>query len=159
MKYLMLLPLILIVGCANKPTHENNDLIQWFTEYKSFYGTKTEDIFFNPLLWGSINKARLNRDKSAFVGALSKFPNEIIEITDYKESINKESGCLLVSGTNSNNISLDYYLTYRLEENRWIIDDVTVKYFLDGAERFLKKSVCDEQERTRLWFQFMEQKK
>ncbi len=158
MKYLILFFLILISGCASNTTYDNNSLTKWFTEYKSFYETKNEDTFFNPSLWNTIKKSRLNNDKSGFSGALSKFPKEMIEVTDYKESINEKGACLLVSGVNSSNIPMDYYLRYKLNENRWIINEVTVKYYLDGTERYLNKAVCDEQERMRLWLQYMEQK-
>lgn len=158
MKYSILFFLIFMVGCANKPTSDNRGLIKWFNEYKLFYKTKTEGTYFNPILWDSIKMARINSNKSAFVGALSKFPNEIIGISDYKEAVNDKAGCLLVSGINSKNIPLDYYLTYSLKENQWIIEDVTVKYFFDGTERFLKEAVCDEQKRAQLWLKSMEQK-
>ncbi|MCF6324351.1 MAG: hypothetical protein L3J89_08520 [Gammaproteobacteria bacterium] len=159
MKYSILFFLVLVIGCTSNPTYDNKSLIKWFNEYKSFYKTENEDDFFNPILWASIKKSRINSTKSAFAGALSKFPNEIIDISDYKEAISDKEGCLLISGINSEKTPLDYYLTYQSIENKWVIKDVTVKYFFDNTERFLQEAVCDEQKRAQLWLQFMEQKK
>lgn len=158
MRYFILIFLVFIVACANKPTHGSNILTKRFIEYKSFYKTKTESAFFNPSLWDSIEKARYNSNKSVFVDILSKFPNEIGRILDYKESIHDKTGCLLVSGINSENTPMDYYLTYELKNGKWIIGDMTMKYFFDGTERFLKEAVCSEEERAKLWLEFTENK-
>lgn len=101
-------------------------------------------------------EARSITDKTAFVDPLAKFPIEITKIIDTKESIDDKDGCLLVSGTNISGVPLDYYISFNQEDNRWIINEVTVKYFLDGSERYLEKAVCDEQERMNLWLESME---
>ncbi len=159
MKYLILPVFLLITSCANYPANNKGEsLINWFKEYKSYYQTSSEANYFSPPLWSSIKKARTNNKASAFVSTLSKFPNEIIEITDYKETISGKTGCLLVSGKNSNKTPLDYYLSYKLNDSKWVIEDITVKYFFDGTKRFLTEAVCDEEKRAQLWLEFIEQK-
>ena len=159
MKYLILPIILLITSCANYPSdHKNKVLINMFKEYRTFYKSPSEANYLNPALWHTIKKSRANTKASEFASSLSKFPNEIIQITDYKESISNKSGCLLVSGINLNNTPLDYYLSYKLTNGRWVIEDVTVKYFFDGAERFLREAICDEDKRAQLWLKFIEHK-
>jgi len=159
MKYLILPIIFLITSCANYlSTHKEEALIYQFKEYKTFYKTPPEANYLNPTLWNTIKKARANSKASEFTSTLSKFPNEIIQITDYKETISNKTGCLLVSGNNSKKTPVDYYLFYKQKNDRWVIEDVTVKYFFDGAERFLKEAVCDEDKRAQLWLKFIEHK-
>jgi hypothetical protein len=154
MKSLFFICSILLFGCSLDGTNVNNsNLKDSFNEYKSLYGTPSESALLKAELWESLVKAREIKEQSAFVNSLAKFPNEIVKTIDTKESIQGEFGCLLVSGSDTNGVELDYYITFNLTNNKWIISEVTIKYFLDGSERYLEKAVCDEQERMTLWLQ------
>ena len=156
MKSIILFFIVVITSCASSQINENSNLIDIFLEYKYLSKSENERVFFEANLWDFIVKSRLNSKRSVFSDSLSKFPGEIIEISDSKESIYNKTGCLLVSGVNKNNIPMDYYITYGFAENQWIIRDITVKYFFEGTKRFLTEAVCDEEERARLWLEFIE---
>ena len=157
MRYLLFILSTFLFGCSSSNnTLHNNDLLDSFNKYKSLYGPPREQTLLKKELWEALVEARSITDKTAFVDPLAKFPTEITKIIDTKESIDDKDGCLLVSGTNTSGVPLDYYISFNREDNRWIINEVTAKYFLDGSERYLEKAVCDEQERMNLWLESME---
>ncbi len=151
-KYLYIL-LLTVASCANHSGQ--SPLLTQFMAFQASTNTATEQDFVSPTLWQSLNTARNNSHASAFANALSLFPNEITTISDSKETIEDSTGCLLVSGTNAEQIPMDYYISYRMTNHQWIIEDITSKYFLDGEKRFLQTAVCDKEKRMELWLAFM----
>jgi len=148
-KYLCLFFVLFIASCTNKPN--NPALENQFNALKAAYNSQSEASFMTADVWQSLQATRNNSNQSAFTHALSLFPNEIINITDNKEAIKGDSGCLLVSGTNSDNIPMDYYISYRYTDSSWVIDSVTSKYFLDSEKRFLQTAECSQEKRMKLW--------
>lgn len=157
MRHLLFIFSALLFGCSlNGSNLHNSNLKDSFNEYKSQYGTPTEQTLLKKELWKALEQARSITEQTAFVNSLAKFPTEIAKTIDTKESIKGEVGCLLVSGTNASGVPLDYYITFNLENSKWILSEVTVKYFLDDSERYLEEAICDEQERMTLWLQSVE---
>ncbi len=154
MKKLLLILSTLLIGCSLQTnTVSLNDS---FNEYKSSLETSSEKTFLTDEVWNDLVTARDSSKQSAFVHSLAEFPTEMLKITDIKQSIQDEKGCLLVSGSNNNDVELDYYISYSLVTNNWIINEVSVKYFLDDSERYLKEAECDKEKRMNLWLQFIE---
>lgn len=143
-----------LFGCSSF-TNEQNSLENSFYEYKRAYGTPSENLLLKKSLWETLSKSRIEK-KSEFTNSLAKFPEEMIETSELKESIQNGVGCLLASGVNEGGVDMDYYITFNLIQNKWIISDVAVKYFLDDSERYLTEPVCDKNKRMTLWLDFIE---
>ena len=158
MKKISLLFVAFLVGCSTTINNNSFLLKDYYLEYKSFTGTPREKGFVKDELWATLVSAREKANKSAFVNSLASFPTEMTQHTDFKEQVANNSGCLLVSGVNSKKIPMDYYLTFEQNDEKWIISDITVKYFFDGAERFLKEAECNEEKRMHLWLEYIQSK-
>lgn len=154
MNKLLLILSTLLIGCS---LHTNTiSLNDSFNDYKSSVDTSSEKTFLTEEVWNDLVKARDNSKQSALVHSLAKFPTEMLKITDTKQSIQGEKGCLLVSGVNNSDVEIDYYISYSLENHKWIINEVTVKYFLDDSKRYLNEAECDKEKRMSLWLQSIE---
>lgn len=152
MKKILIISLILLFGCHTLDEFSaHKSLENIYDEYKLSYNTAEEPLFLNPQLWNTLAKARKVKMDGALTNPLALFPFEITNTINTMESIQGSSGCLVISGKDRNGTDLDYYLTFSLIREQWIISNVTIKFFLDGSERFLNKAVCNEQERMNIW--------
>jgi hypothetical protein len=154
MKYIIIMLSILVAGCS--AISIDSPLQASYQKYKESYNTPNEKKLVQTELWNTLVSVRETVDKSEFINSLAYFPVEMVNTTDFKESIDSKSGCLLVSGTDSDDTPMDYYIKFNLIDAKWIISEVTVKYFLDGSKRFLEAAECNEERRMKLWLESME---
>ena len=153
MKYLLALSSVLMLGCSSGTSQESGALANQFERYKSAVTAADEQRFVKPELWETLVAARASAERSEMTGAIAYFPNEIVVTTDVTEAITDKGGCLVVSGTNSEQTPMDYYIQFDAEDNDWVISDVAIKYFLDDSERFLTYAECDADKRMALWLE------
>jgi hypothetical protein len=146
-----------LLACAHQSTQEASPLYDRFVEYRNAEkGSQNDNHFFSQKLWPAIKAARAGTEKEqGLSGILLKFPEGIAKISDSKEAIKDSKGCLMVMGTDNKNIPTDYYVSFNKEDGRWVFDEIQIKYFLDGTQRFLKEAVCDEAKQNQLWIEFM----
>lgn len=153
MRYLVLMLSFFVLGCSNSNPPQSNTLSNQFTQYKNAAPSPDEKQYVTAELWDTLAKARASIGNADIASSVAYFPQEIVKTTDIKEVIEGSSGCLLVSGLNEQQIPIDYYIRYQLDAGKWLIHDVAIKYFLDGAERYLDYAECDEEKRMELWLQ------
>jgi hypothetical protein len=153
MKYLLALSSVLILGCSSGTSQESGTLANQFEKYKSATTAADEQRFVKPELWETLVAARAGAERSEMTDAIAYFPNEIVVTTEVNEAITDEGGCLVVSGTNSKQTPMDYYVQFDLVGNDWVISDIAIKYFLDSSERFLTYAECDADKRMALWLE------
>ena len=164
MKYLTLFSILTLLGaCTNKTLENHVQLMDRFMEYRNSQNTHNnnphlENQYFTPQILKALNESRANDKNSDFLSAINKFPNELVKITSHSESIIENTGCLMINGTNSEHTPTDYYIVYKRVDARWLIDNISVKFFLDGTERFLDRAVCDDEEQEKIWIKHMENK-
>lgn len=144
---------LLLFSCS-APSSQSSEVLQLqFELYKSSVGKSTEQGFITAELWNTLQMARQSANKSEFVNAIAYFPIEMAKTSDFKELVKGTVGCLLVSGTTLKQVPLDYYVSFKISDGNWIINDISVKYFLDGTKRFLNYAECDEDKRMSLWLE------
>lgn len=156
--YLIVLLIASLAACAQQETRNQEPLYQQFTDYKwALDSGRNEREYFSSRLWAALEKTRSQPDEEqGMANIFLKFPNEMIEITGSYESISGDSGCLMVMGLNDKQTPTDYYVTFVHNNNRWVFDEIQVKYYFDGTKRFLKEAVCDEDRQQQLWIEYME---
>lgn len=147
-----------LIACAHPFPKEESPLYDRFVEYRNAEkGSKNENQFFSQKLWSAIKEARAQTAKEQGLSAiLLKFPEGIAKISGSKEAIKDSKGCLMVMGADSKNTPTDYYVSFNREGGQWVFDEIQIKYFLDGTQRFLKEAVCDEEKQNQLWIKFMQ---
>ncbi len=147
-----------LIACAHQSPKEASPLYDRFVEYRNAEKSgKNENQFFSQKLWSAINEARAHSVKEQGLSAiLLKFPDGIAKISDSKEAIKDSKGCLMVMGTDNKNTPTDYYVSFNREGGQWVFDEIQIKYFLDGTQRFLKEAVCDEEKQNQLWVEYMQ---
>lgn len=147
-----------LVACAHQFPKEVSPLYDRFIEYRNAEkGSKNENQFFSQKLWPAIKEARAHTAKEQGLSALLlTFPDGIAQISGSKEAIKDSKGCLMVMGTDNKNAPTDYYVSFNREGGQWVFDEIQIKYFLDGTQRFLKEAVCDEEKQNQLWIEFMQ---
>lgn len=162
MKYLLFFLLIFITACSDSLRHESDQngdiLMQQFNNYRAVAKTPAESAFLTPDLQAFLTKSRIKKKDPVFSDMFSKFPDEMIQISGYNESILGSDGCLMVSGINAENKPMDYYIIYALKNDHWIIEKIQVEYFSDETERYLTEAVCDQEEKDKLWLEHAEAK-
>jgi len=152
--------LVFITACAGNVPHDSGQssdlLMQQFNDYKLLRTTEDESAYFTPDLWAAIKKARFNKEQSIFTKIFSQFPNEIIQVSSHKESIQGGDGCLMISGVNSEDTPMSYFINYKLKGEYWLIEKFNADYSFDGLEQYPVKAICDAEERNRLWLEHVE---
>ncbi|VAW60637.1 hypothetical protein MNBD_GAMMA11-359 [hydrothermal vent metagenome] len=160
MKYLTVFLLFFITACSGSLPREsdqgNDILMKKFNNYKTLAKAPAESVFLAPDLQAFLVKSRIKKKDPVFSDMFSKFPDEIIQVSDHRESIQGNTGCLMVNGINAENIPMDYYIIYAVKNEHWIIEKIQVEYFSDETERYLTEAVCDQEEKDRLWLKHVE---
>jgi hypothetical protein len=147
-----------LVACTHQTSMEISPLYERFINYKKAdKGDKIEKQFYSQKLWSEIQKTRTQPDaERGLSNILLQFPSHITQITGSEEITKNDKGCLMVMGTDNKNTPTDYYISFTKEGGRWVFDEIQIKYFYDGTQRFLKEAVCDEDKQNQLWIEFMQ---
>jgi hypothetical protein len=148
---------VALMACAHQIPKNVSPLYDRFVEYRNTEkGSNNENQFFSSKLWSAIKETRAHSVKEQGLRKiLLQFPNGIAQISGSKEVINDSKGCLMVMGTDNKDTPTDYYVSFTREGGQWVFDEIQIKYFLDGTQRFLKEAVCDEAKQNQLWIEFM----
>ena len=147
----------LLFGCTYLPKQSMTD--QLYSVYdQSKQSSTDQQALYSPDLWETLQNSKAHSNKEDFSAALANYPFEMRNEISHSEVVDHDYGCLMVQGNNQDSIPMDYYLTFAKENNAWIINDITVKYYLDGTERYLSEPVCDEQVRMERWVEWMQSK-
>ncbi len=157
--FYLLFTFSLLVACSQQiRQNETSPLYARFTEYRNIEkNNKSEQQFYSPKLWSAITEARSRTAKEQGLSAiLLQFPVNMSKITSNKEVHNGNTGCLMVMGIDNKGAQMDYYVSFIHEDGRWVFDEIRMKYFLDGTQRFLKEAVCNEEKQNLLWVEYMQ---
>jgi hypothetical protein len=146
-----------LVGCGLVSKKTTTD--QLYSVYdRSKESSTDQQALYSPDLWETLQNSKAHSNKEGFAAALANYPFEMRNEISHSEVVDHDYGCLMVQGNNQDSIPMDYYLTFAKENNAWIINDITVKYYLDGTERYLSEPVCDEEVRMERWVEWMQSK-
>lgn len=155
----MRLTLLFIVACilfgcvATRDNTNSNELFKTYLNAKAAFNQPYENTFYAQHVWHSLIQARQNGEKSEFASVLASYPNQIVNVIRTLSDANESTGCLLVGGNGSEGELLEHYVHFVKVGDNWLINDITVHYFLDGEQPYLQHAVCDQNKRQELWLQ------
>lgn len=163
-KYHLVLVLIIIVSsCAQLRINSGEPLRERFNAYRQFVNAidkthNTEKQFFTAGLWSTIQRTRkqTEKEKGLFGQVIMGFPNDIKTITNSKEVVNANKGCLYVEGLGAKSEPVVYYVSAVKNKSNWVFDKFETNYFTDGIQPIIKKPICNEEERNSIWMEYMQ---
>lgn len=152
---LVLVCTMILLACSASPVViKNNELANVFEQYKSITSESNakQSSFFTSKMWGTVQEFRANPENktNTSIASINNFPNEI-SVDQTLESIEGDTGCLIVQGTNSSDQLMDYSVVFEKQGQRWLISDVTTTVYDPNQKRWLTEPVCDIEHVQQLW--------
>jgi len=153
---------IFVAGCVQPTLPPSESLSVRFNNYRDIVNiTKNSDklavkvkTFYSTNLWRDGTEKSEKKINTKKFYALN-FPMWIIDISSIKESIDDNHGCLLVNGLNNKKEKSALHIIYILENNTWVIDDITYQ-ILSDYETYFDDPVCNEEKRQAIWMRQIE---
>ena len=156
MKFISILLSVLLVSCAANPKLEGDgELRHVFDQFKKETRDSNASQYFTDKMWKEYLEFRGNSQDAAFKTA-NNFPDELT-VTGSMESIENNTGCLIVQGNDQQGQAMDYNITLVKSEDRWRFSDLSVTLYDPGQKRWLTKPVCDTEQKQLLWLEHMQQ--
>lgn len=128
----------LIISCANQSSaqEQGNPIVVYKKYINSLSNTSDEDLLINywsrarvaegiDLLTDKTEENMLNRNAIVFS---IRFPNEMKDILSMKQTIINNTACVLVTGKTDEKKNIVFNIPYILENDKWKINEVFIKY-------------------------------
>lgn len=155
----------IVAACSNPSTKESRPLWEHYKAYLQIISNKPKSAekerhYYSDQLWRAFQESRSKskEGKNIFNKILHNFPNEVSKVNSSKENHTNNTGCLMVMGVNVEKKPTDYFIKYRKENNRWVFDEIQIRYYFDGTKRFLEEAICDEDKQNKIWLKYMQEK-